>query len=151
MTGWLCVTCVTGYRLANTAEAVKTQNICVCWERFDYITLHNLELTKSSIELDLKVFAASHVQSQCWRKFPDNPSNFHSSFRDLSAATMPTNWSPTCRGPVSLQSKIPTYDCVARNSPWKFWNLYHCCRKEKGSFIWKWGTPGNDRHSLWTV
>lgn len=21
--------------------------------------------------------------------------------------------------------------------------------KEKGAFIWKWGTPGNDRHSLW--
>lgn len=23
--------------------------------------------------------------------------------------------------------------------------------KERGAFIWKWGTPGNDRHSLWTI
>ena len=38
-----------------------------------------------------------------------------------------------------------------RNSPWKFLESFPLFLKEKGAFVWKWGTPGNDRHSLWSI
>lgn len=42
---------------------------------------------------------------------------------------------------VSLHKKLPIGN----------FGIFPIVPKGKGAFIWKWGTPGNDWHSLWTI